>query len=184
MINLLADNRKNELKAARTNVIIARYIGLIVLAFAFIGGSLYVSYNVLAATMKNANNLVATNDVKADVYKGTKQQVDELSTKLTEAKGVLNQEVRYSELLVKLGQLMPPGTVLGNTTLTNANFSGAPTELKAYAKSTAEASTLQSRFQTSPLFSQVNLKGTETSGGIDGFPVTITMTVIFNRTSI
>lgn len=184
MINLLADNRKNEIKAARTNVILLRYIAILALAVAFIFGALSVSYSVLMTTMNNANSLIASNDVKADVYKDTKQDVDALSAKLNEAKLILNQEIRYSQVLVKIGQLTPVGTVLGDLTLTTENFSGQPLEITAYARSTEQAGLLQSQFQSSPLFTQVSLKSTETKQEVDGYPVTVLMTVTLSKAGI
>lgn len=185
MINLLADDRKDDIKAARANVFILRYIVIILLAFAFIGGALSVSYTVLGATMQSTEDLILANDVKADVYSDTKQQVDVLSARLSETKTTLDQEVRYSQALVKIGQLMPQGTVLGDLTLNTASFNGGqPVEIKAYAKSTNEAGLLQTQFQSSPIFSQVNLKGTETNQEIDGYPVTISMSVVLNRAGI
>lgn len=185
MINLLATDRKDEIKAARVNVILLRYKGIIMLAFMFIAGALFVSYSVLTSTMTSAENIISANDIKADVYDQTRQQVESLSGKLNETKSILNQEVRYSQVLVKLGQLMPKGTILGDVTLTTASFNGQPVDIKAYAKSTNEAGLLQAAFQSSPLFSQpVTIKGTETNQEVDGYPVTISMSVVLNRAGI
>ncbi len=183
MINLLSDQRKDDIRAARANIILVRYSAIILLAILFIAGSLYVSYSLLQVTKSSNEAIIESNDTKADIYSDTKAEVDALSAKLSDASGVLNQEVRYSQVLVKLGQLTPAGTILDKLTLTTANFSGTPTEITAYAKSTSEASTLQSQFQGSPLFTQVTLQGTETQG-IDGYPVTVKMTVTFNKAGI
>lgn len=184
MINLLSDERKDAIRAARANVFLVRYTFILILAFVFIMSALYVSYTVLGTTLKSADELVASNDVKAGVYSETSKEVAALSAKLDETKGILNQEVRFSQVLVTIGQLMPKGTILGDLTLTPADFSGAPVEIKAYAKSAAEATQLQSAFQNSPLFGSVTLKSTETKNEINGYPVTITMTVVLNRTGI
>lgn len=184
MINLLSDERKEEIRAARANVILLRYMTIIILAFAFISGALYVSYTVLTTTMKNAETLIASNDVKADVYSETKTEVDALSAKLSDTKEILDQEVRYSQVLVQIGQLMPKGTVMGDFTLNTASFNGEAVEIKAYAKSTAEASVLQSNFQSSPLFVNVNLKGTESSQEVEGYPVVVSMSVTLSKAGI
>lgn len=184
MINLLSTEQKDEIRAARVNIILLRYKLLISLAFIFIGAALYVSYSVLGATMSNANQLIETNDVKADVYKETKQQVDGLSAKLNDSKVILNQEIRYSKVLVKIGQLMPAGTMLGDLTLDTASFNGQPVDVKVHAKSTNEAGVLQSNFQSSGLFTQVTLKGTETNQEIDGYPVTVSLSVVLNKAGI
>lgn len=180
MINLLADERKNDIKAARVNVIILRYTVILALAFAFIIGALYVSYTILTVTKANAETVIESNDVKADVYSETKQQVDALSTQLSGAKSLLDQEVRYSQILVQLGQIMPAGTIIGDMTLTAESFSGnSPVEIKAFARTTAEASQLQTQFQGSSLFSQVSLNSTEASDEVEGYDVTVSLTVTF-----
>ncbi len=184
MINLLSGERKDEIKAARVNVLLSRYMAILALAFVFIAGALYVSYSLLTITMTSAESIIESNDVKADVYSETKTQVDELSAKLNDTKATLDQEIRYSQVLVKIGQVMPSGTVLGDLTLSTASFNGEPVEIKAYAKSTTEATLLQSQFQSNPLFSQVNLKGTETNQQVDGYPVTVSMSVVLNRSGI
>lgn len=185
MINLLSTDRKDEFKAARVNIILTRYISIITLAFLFIGAALYVSYSVLAATIASADSIIETNDIKADIYSTTSREVNELSAKLNETKAILNQEVRYSEVLVNLGQLMPKGTVLGDLTLNADSFNGQPVEVKAYAKSTNEAALLQTNFQGAPLFiSRVEIKNTDTNQEIDGYPITILMSIVLNRSGI
>lgn len=184
MINLLATDRKEEIKAARVNVILMRYMGIILLSQLFIGGALFVTYTVLTATLTSAESIISTNDIKADVYSETRQQVEGLSAKLNGAKVALDQEVRYSQVLVKMGQLMPTGTVLGDLTLNTASFNGQPVDVKAYAKSTNEAGLLQTNFQGSPLFSNVEIKSTEANQEVDGYPVTISMTVTLNKAGI
>lgn len=184
MINLLSDTRKDAIRAARVNVFLVRYSGILILAFVFIMSALYVSYTVLGTTIESANTLIKNNEDKAGVYGETSKQVAALSAKLDETKGILDQEVRFSRVLVNMGQLMPKGTILGDLTLTSASFNGTPVEVKAFAKSTTEASLLQIQFQNSPLFSSVTLNGTETKNEIDGYPVTITMSVVFNRAGI
>lgn len=184
MINLLADERKAEIRAARANMVIVRYMLIMILGAAFVLSALYVSHRVLERTMHNAETLIATNDVKADVYSETSQQVSALTDQLSGAKSILDQEVRFSKALVTIGQLMPANTVLDTLTLTSSAFAGTPVEVKAYAKTAADATTLQSKFQGSPLFSLVAIKGTETSGGIDDYPVVVTMELTFNKAGV
>jgi len=184
MINLLSGERKDELRAARANVILLRYMSIIALAFLFITGALYVSYVVLTATKTSAEGIISNNDIKTDVYSETKQQVDTLSAQLNDAKTLIDQEVLYSQFLVRIGQVTPAGTVVGDITLTTANFVGTPIEMTVYAKSADSASLIQNQFQTSGLFTQVTLKGTETDKGIEDYPVSIGLTVVLSKARI
>ena len=143
MINLMPDIDKKEIRAARVNVILARYIMIILMAFVFLLLLLAGSYVVLTQTKDSATRLMDANSSKAAVYSATKAQVDSLSASLTQTKTILNQEVLYSNVLMNIGQQMPTGTVLDKITLNSASFTGTPVTLKAYAKTTNDAVALR-----------------------------------------
>jgi Tfp pilus assembly protein PilN len=184
MINLLSEERKEEIRAARLNLILTRYIVIILMAIAFLMGVLFVSYTLLQNTKQSADSIVQSNDVKADVYSQTKQQVDALSAKLSQTKSTLDQEISYSKVLTTIGQLMPTGTILDSLNLDSSSFNGTPVDLHAYAKTNDDAVALRARLQSSPLFVQVNLKGTDSSNGTDGYPISVNLTVVFNRAGV
>jgi Tfp pilus assembly protein PilN len=184
MINLLSTDRKAELRAARVNVFLLRYISIVILALVFILGTLYVSSTLLQQTEESANARIEANDVESAAYSDTKQQVDSLATKLQDAKGTLGESVSYASILTTLGQLMPEGTVLEALTLDEAALSGTPVEIVAYARTDEDAVAIQQRLQQSPLFSQVSPNGTNSNEGINGYPVKVTLTVTFNRNGV
>lgn len=184
MINLLADDRKQQIAAARVNVLLLRYIGIVVLAIIFLMGILGISYVILQNTNANAEAIIESNDTKADVYSETKNKVDALETKLRESRVILDKEIRYSDVLLQLGQLMPEGAILNSLTLNEQSFKGTPTEIKVYAKTDSIALAVNKQLRSSPLFNQVTLKGTESSGGITGYPIVVTLSVAFNRARV
>lgn len=182
MINLLPDDMKLQFRAARVNVILLRYIFVIVLAFAFLALVLFGAYVVLSQTRANALQLIAVNDARADIYSDTRAQVESLSTSLAEARAILNDEISYSNVLVNFSQQMPAGTVIENMTLNTGSFTGTPLTLKVYAKSAPDITALRESFQNSPLFSNVNLQSvSDTTGGLSDYPVSATMTLTLNR---
>jgi len=184
MINLLPIDKKAEIRAARTNLILLRYIIILIVATAFVLASMYVTYTVLGFTKDSSEKTIASNDLQADVYSSTKTQVDALSASLAETKVTLDQEVRYSKALVNIAQLMPPSTIFGKLELTDSSFSGAPTSAKVYAKSSADAVVLRQNFEKSPMFSGVSFQTIVESGsGVDGYPVSVDMTFTLNRTA-
>lgn len=180
MINLLSTDYKSEVRAARVNVFLVRYITILILAVVFIVGVLYASYIILLQTESSAQERIDLNTAKAQDYSDTKSQVDELSARLADAQGVLAQDTSYATILTTIGQVMPVGTVLGELTLSEATF-GAPIDLIAYAQSDAEAVSIQQQLQTSPLFGSVTPKGTGSADGIEGYPVKVTLTVMLNK---
>ncbi len=181
MINLLADERKDDIRAARTNVLLSRYIAILLMALAFLMGYLLISYTVLQNTKNSAEATIETNDIKADVYSDTKSQVDTLSSKLAETKTVLDQEIRFSKVITNLGQFMPAGTIIDSLDLSDATLSGAPVEIKAYATSNETAAEITPKLQTSPVVLQAGLLGTDSAAGIEGYPISVTLTVMFNK---
>lgn len=181
MINLLPEDMKSDLGSSRANLIILRYIGIATLALLFLMAALVTSHSVLKSTMKNAEDIIATNDVKADVYSDTAQKVQALEQQLTEAKTVLNQEVLFSTILLKLGAAMPEGAVVGELAFNESVLSGAPTDLKVYVKTSNVATQVQNNLQSSGIFNRVSLQGTEEGQGIDGYPIMVTMSVSLGR---
>jgi len=182
MINLLPIDKKAEIRAARTNLILVRYIVILLLATAFVLGSMYVTYRVLGITKTNSEVTIASNDLRADVYSSTKSQVDALSASLAETKVLLDQEVRYSKVFVNIARLMPANTVFGKLSLNDSSFNGAPTVTKVYAKTSADAVTLRQNFEKSPMFSGVSFQTIVESGnGIDGYPVSVDITFTLTK---
>lgn len=185
MINLLSDERKNQIRAARTNVILLRYTGIIVLAIVFLMSVLFVSHSVLQQTMATTEERIAINETRASVYSDTQQQVAALSAKLSEAKGLLDQEVSYATILTTLGKAMPQGTIVSSLAVNEATLNnGTPTEIIAYAKNDQAAALIQQNLQSSGIFSNVSLSGTDTKAGIDAYPIKVTLSVTFNRSSL
>ena len=181
MINLMPDAEKKELRAARTNVILARYSVVVVLAFAFLVLLLAGSSLILTQTKTSAEKIIEANKSKADVYSSTKSQVDSLSSSLAETKSILDQEVLYSNVLMNIGQQMPEGTVIDKISLTSASFTGTPLTLKAYAKTNDAAVALRAKFQSSPIFTDVNFESISDNTGISGYPVSVSMTLTITK---
>jgi hypothetical protein len=177
MINLLPTEKKNEIRAARTNLILVRYITILLFALLFILGSMYATHTVLGFTKTSSDEVIASNDLKAGVYSSTKAQVDALSASLAESKILLDQEVRYSKVFTNIARLMPAGTVFEKLSLTEASVGGSPITAKIYAKTSADVMALRQSFEGSPMFSGVAFQTISESGsGIEGYPVSVDMT--------
>lgn len=185
MINLLPGEKKAEIRAARTNVLLIRYSTILLFAIIFILGAMYVSYTILGFTKTKSEEIIASNDLKAGVYSNTKAQVDTLSTSLAETKLLLDGEILYSKVFVNIGQLMPPGTVLEKLTLDTNSFAGTPISTKAYAKTSNDVLALRKSFESSPIFTGVNFQTIVESGsGIEGYPVSVDMSFTLTKAAM
>ena len=184
MINLLPETRKKDIRAARTSVILLRYMGILLLAFAFIFGVFTFSRLAIENDERRSKELISANDSTADVYANTKAEVDALSAGLTETKTILDQEIRYSKVLAAIAQQMPSGTVLESLQLDASAFSGESVEVKVFAKTNEDAVKLREQFQANPALSNVSFQTIDETGGISGYPVSVTLSFGLNRTVI
>lgn len=182
MINLLPTDKKAQIRAARTNVVLVRYIFIILFALAFILGTMYVAYRVLTLTKTSSEQTIASNDLKAGAYNETKTQVDTLNASLGEAKTLLDQEIRFSKVLTNIAKLAPQGTVLDRLTLDAESFGINPVTTKVYGKTAADISQLKSNFEQSPLLTGVTIQPIVEAGeGTEAYPVSSTITFTLNR---
>lgn len=184
MINLLPAENKAQIRAARTNTIISRYAWIVFAAVLFCVGVLYFSYTLLGQTMQSAKNRTAAASSQSTGLDGTDAETQALSNKLAESKALLDQEVRYSKVLTKLGQSLPANTILDSVAFTEGSFNGTPSSLRIYAKTTADTSTLAQALQSSQLLAQVSIQTTEPTAGIDGYPVSVTLLGTFTKAGV
>ncbi len=181
MINLLPYEAKYEIRAARTNVVLMRYIIILAVAVIFLGVVGFGVYRVLIDTKTTAENTIKDNLAKASSYTSYANEATALSASLSTAKVILDKEVRYSKVLTSIATLMPKGTVLDSLNLSNTSF-GTPTTLTVYAKTTASALAVKDSFQGSPLFSNVAFVSiSSASQQSKDYPITASLSVTINR---
>lgn len=180
MINLLPDDDKNAIKAARHNVLLLRYTGITFLALASLLGVMYSSHAILTGTKTSAESTIESSTIEADVYNETKEKVDELTNQLSDVKGIVQREVHFSRVLTNIASLMPSGTVIKDIKLNTQNIN-SPMTITVFSKTTDSLLALQSAFQGSPLFMNVNFQSVgDSDGSVEGYPTSVTMTVILN----
>lgn len=197
MINLLPNTYKAELRAARTNTLLIRYISIlgtaVLLLSALIGGS----YAVLSGSQASAQAAMEASDARVSKYSETVASAESLRTDLAAAKSLLDQKISYTKLIYAIADSMPPGVVLTTLDLDPATFSSSLT-INASAKSFESASKLKDKFASrSDIFSNVKLlsmasnstdnpnrtsnTGSETSVSSGDYPVKVSISVVINK---
>lgn len=182
MINLLPDDAKAEIYAARTNVKLVNYILILALGVIFLGAVSAGVYLVLITTEAGAKALIAENTSKSSSYSSVRAQADSLRSSLSSAKIILDKEVEYTKVVMGVAAAMPDGVVLDSLSL-NASTFGTPITLQAYAKTTEDALALKDNFQRSPLFSGVTFISLAGSSGGQSttYPITVSMSLSINK---
>lgn len=181
MINLLPKTYKEQLHAARTNVSLIRYITIVGLAFGFLILILVGAVFLLTQTRLSSEQLIEANDTKAAAYAETSREITRLTQSLSTSKEVLDQQISYSKVLQALAAVMPAGTVIGELELSDESFGSTPANLKVYATNNEAAVQVGQKFQTATGFRGAKIESISETGGIDGYPVSATLTVNLTR---
>lgn len=122
MINLLPDEMKKDLRAARTNTVLLRYNIMLIIAALFLAGALGVVYVFLSTMKVSAEKSIQENIAKEQSYQNVKLEADTFKSNLGDAKTILDGELSYSRALVRYAQLFPDGTAVSNLQLSAASF--------------------------------------------------------------
>jgi Tfp pilus assembly protein PilN len=159
MINLLPPKHADSIRYGRQNTVLRNWLiglgcaigGLIII---LVGGWLYINQQT-ADLQKNIN--VTDQELKAQNQSQIQKDAKEIRGDITVINKVLSQEIRFSELIKAMGNVMPPGTVLGSLSLSN-KVSGA-LDLSASAKDYTSAAQVAVNLSdpSNQLFSKVDI---------------------------
>jgi hypothetical protein len=176
MINLLPAVTKQQLRAARTNSILFRYI--IILGFA-------VAFLILAcvATYLFLSNIKETNENSAKTSQSKISSTSNPGDSSIIARSILDRQVSYSSIITGIAASSPTGTVLDSLSL-NSNTLDSPTTLQFYARSANSATTFKDNFKL-PLFSNPSIQSTTSDpNGPTGYPTKIIVNVTINKGAV
>jgi Tfp pilus assembly protein PilN len=184
MINLLPYDRKKQTNAARLNVILVRYLILIAVAIVLltiIAGAIYV---VLVRSKLTAESATSSNENKANGYSNVQNEANTFRANLQQAQIIFSQSVSYSNVMIAIAHVLPPGVVIDSLALSPATI-GVPITLQANAANNADALLLKKNFSSSPLFSNVSIQSlsSATAGDTTAYPISITLNITINKTA-
>lgn len=185
MINLLPEDTKQDLRAARANVALLRYNFITLIAIGVLAIFCGLFYFFLGISQSAAASKSSDNTAKAASYAEVRKQAEEYRSNLAIANQVLGSGVNYTSVIFSISELVPKGVILDNLTINAANF-GQQTTFSAKAKTYADATKLKESFQKSPLFSNVFLQSvSDTSGGetTGPYPVSVMLSAKLNKTT-
>lgn len=175
MINLLPYDTKKQTRAARMNVLILRYIFILLLSAAF----LLLSCAVVYSSLKN--NKITSTGIVNNTSSNTQAQASSSGTDIETAKNILDGQVSYSDVISGIATALPTGTVLDSLSLNNNSF-GKTTNLKILSRSADNETKLKENFNNSTLFSNYKLDSTSPNqNNSSGYPYTINISITINK---
>lgn len=182
MINLLPDAQKRQLRAARSNVLLVRYIIALIFILAFLGVALFATHLILTSLKNEAEADIAANQAKVSGFGTVQANAAQFRGALTKAKTLLDNEVDYAKVITETAQLLPTGTALDSLQLDQTSF-GKPIVLSIQIKGQDQAVALRNAFLSSPLYSNVSFGTLSINNGADAntYPYTIDLNVTLNK---
>lgn len=182
MINLLPYDQIKQLRAARANVILARYIIVLLVSTIFLAGCSYGVYLINNGIKNNADASNSDTAVQNSESVALQKKAGELQTKINKAKSVFASEIKYSDVLVNIAKALPNGVILDKIALSGTSFS-TPIEFSAYAQTFEIASSLKDKLSASQQFTGVTLTNTTRvdSPPFPEYPISVKLSVTYNK---
>ena len=180
MINLLPPTDKHQVRAGRSNALLLRYNIFLVVALGFLLVAIGVVYVFLANTKTSAEQTIKDSQSRVSSYVEIEKQAGEFKANLAVAKQIMDKEVIYTDVILEIAALMPPGVVLDDLKLDAKTF-GTKTTLSAHSKTVGDAIALKESFQKSPLFSDVNFQTISTDETGSAYPISISLNITIKK---
>lgn len=181
MINLLPQETKTQLRAAHTNVLLIKYLGFLGLAVAFLAITCGLSYLLLSSNKAKLEQLEENSQSTVSLFSIAQKQLDTIHTNISNAKGIMDQQITYSDIITSVAAALPTGIIIDKLTIDNGSI-GKPIVITALAKTTDIASQLKDNFAKSPIFSNFVLQGVKnTTSSQSDYPFVVNISVTINK---
>lgn len=170
MINLLPQDRRDSIDYARKNVLLLRWIMIILIAILLLiviaGGSLfYLKQDVKAREESIAKNKQSLSDQKEEE---TLKRVSEISGRLSLVVDVLSREVVFSKLIPHIGSLIPDGAALNGLSLSRDTEGALDLSISALDYNTASQALINIQASESLLFEGADANNVTCEGITEG----------------
>jgi hypothetical protein len=157
MINLISNESKRELRAARSNIILRKYIITVLGLLVVVTASYAVGYLLLVTQESRYIASLTQYEPQRGQYVNTIKQANNYSKNLNIAKSILANELAFSSFTTMVAQTTPPDVVLTNLNI-ESKVIAKPLEFDFKAKSYDNALETKERFESSPYFKDSKIR--------------------------
>lgn len=182
MINLLPPSLSQNIRFGRLNAKLVRWLFGMFMATAGLILILVVGWLYINQQSRNLSRDISSSNTQLSTQDLTQVQKDasEISGDVKVINQVLSREIRFSDLLQAIGQVMPPGTILGSLTLSDTK--GA-IDLSASTKNYASAAQIAVNLNDpkNGLFSKVDIININCTTGATNYNCTASLKALFSK---
>lgn len=156
MINLLSNDYKQELRAARRNVILMNYVFTLIMLIVLIASSYAIGYFLLHQQEQVSRQRVAELVPQRSEFKDVIERANTYSKDLSIARSILQNEFFYSDFMTLIAKTLP-----ANTVMTSLNISASevtkPVTVEVSTKSYQDFVAIKNALQNSRFFSDTKI---------------------------
>lgn len=157
MINLIPPKRLVDIRIAHSNTILLRYVQLLVVSLFVVLSALAVSYYFLHRRQQDVQAILTVEQKKVQQLELVQKDAEQLSATINTIAGLQSRNLKFSEMLTKIGSAMPDGTVLTGLQFSLEN-ADAPLVISAEAENERLAAVLRDNLLTIGLFKTATIK--------------------------
>ena len=191
MINLLPPESAKQLRAARHNTLLLKYV----VGLGFTLGLIVLVYGATFVLMKStelANNASsAASKQKIANYNQAAAEAKAYTANLSMAKSIFDTEVSYTTALHKIAAALPSGTVIEALNLSPTTI-GTPSTLTLLAKTKQDALNVKPALEAHKIANGITIaslnegkdsaQAAPTAASDQTYPVTLTLNLTFDKT--
>lgn len=156
MINLLPPKRLLNMRIARSNTILRRYLELALISVVIVAAAITCAYYILHNQQQDIQKTVSINQEKVKKLEPVQKEAEQLSATINTIAGLMSKNVKFSDMLTQIGGIMPPGS-----SLTGLQFSledtSSPLVVSAQVVSEERAAVLRNNLANSALFKDAKI---------------------------
>lgn len=189
MINLLDPEDLRQLRAARLNVKLFRFVTLSLIVVLGVGAVYGAGFWLALRDRAEATTKHQESEQQLAKYTDVASKATAYRQDLTIAKQILGNGMTFSTFLTDLGALMPPNTIVANLSVSTKTSGGQKAGTLSFltrTKSYDDVLKIKQAFETSELFSDVKIVSTSVpekpadQGIAERYPYEATFSVTVN----
>lgn len=156
MINLLPPPIKEQVRYAKLNARIVRYIWVLGFSALLVGVSFFGAHWHLSQRMVKADEQMKQKQADIAKFKPFEEKVKQVNDRLSAIKAIQATQPRFSALLVDLSAVTPKGVTISSVTLTGVD--AQPVRISAAANSMNSATAFRENLAASPRIAAADIE--------------------------